>query len=132
VLVQHSVTLCTGFEGRAVSALDALLLLQVKVNVLLLECLSTAQRWPEARRHIEALHRSLPMAKQRGPAAAVALEAVAAWRATCLVKAAAGRAWEEMPRLLSELSTPHAKVRTGPTVVPHYHHGLYHMPSMNA
>jgi hypothetical protein len=92
---------------------------------LLLECLSATGRWPEARRHIEALHRSLPIAKQRGPAAAVALEEIAGWRATCLVKAAAGRAWEEMPRLLSELSTPHAKVRRDPTVM-----APRHMPDM--
>jgi hypothetical protein len=85
--------------------------LQVKFNLLLLECMSSAERWQEARRHVDALHRSLPLAKQKGPAASKALEALAGWRATCLVKAAApGKALQDMPRLLSELSTPQAKV----------------------
>ena len=85
--------------------------LQVKLNLLLLECLSAAGRWQEARRHAEALHRSLPLAKQRGPAAAAALKALAGWRATCMVQAAPpGQALQDMPRLLSELSMPQAKV----------------------
>ena len=85
--------------------------MQVKFNLLLLECMSSAGRWQEARRHVDALHRSLPLSKQKGPAASKALEALAGWRATCLVKAAApGKAVQDMPRLLSELSTPQAKV----------------------
>lgn len=84
--------------------------MQVKLNVLLLECLSAAGRWTEARRHVEALHRSLPLSKQKGPAAAAALEALAGWRATCVAKEASGRVQEDMTRLLAELSTPQAKV----------------------
>lgn len=95
---------------KAMAVAVAGVCMQVKVNLLQLECLSAAGRWQEARRHVEALHRSLPVAKQRGPAAAAALEAIAGWRATCLVEAST-RALEEMPRLLSELNTPQAKVR---------------------
>lgn len=85
-------------------------LAQVKLNLLLLECLSAAGLWKDARQHAEAFHRSLPLAKHKGPTAAAALEALAAWRATCVVKAGPGHAMEDMPRLLSELSTAQAKV----------------------
>jgi hypothetical protein len=85
-------------------------LVQVKLNMLLLECLSAAGHWQDARQHAEAFHRSLPLSKHKGLTAAAALEALAAWRATCVVKAGPGRAMEDMPRLLSELSTAQAKV----------------------
>jgi hypothetical protein len=85
-------------------------LAQVKINLLLLECMSAADHWQDARQHAEAFHRSLPLAKHKGPTAAAALESLAAWRATCVVKAGSGHAMEDMPRLLSELSTAQAKV----------------------
>jgi len=90
--------------------LGCIVCLQVQVNLLLLECLAAAGRWSDAWRHVEALHRSLPLSKQKGPAAAAALEGLANWRATCLVHASSGRAMEDMTRLLAELSTPQAKV----------------------
>jgi hypothetical protein len=84
---------------------------QVSCNVLLLECMTAAGQWGAARRHVESLQRCLPL-KATGPAAAAA-EQVAAWRATCLVRAsltATPRVGEDMNRLLAELSTPRAKV----------------------
>lgn len=88
--------------------------------MLLLECLAAAGSWPEARKHVEHLHRSLPPQKlhascQPGSAAdaVTPLDSLAAWRATCLVRAPTGRVGEDMNMLVSELATPQAKVRTG-------------------
>lgn len=83
--------------------------LQVSCNVLLLECLTAAGQWAAARQHVEALQRCLPL-KTHGPVADAAVE-VAGWRARCLARApSSDRMMEDMNRLLSELSTPQAKV----------------------
>lgn len=76
---------------------------QVLFNCLLLDCLASADRWPDALSHCRAL--------RRGPAAPLlARRPLAARAAACLAVAGGARAREEMVRLQSEITHPEIKV----------------------
>ncbi|KIY92027.1 hypothetical protein MNEG_15936, partial [Monoraphidium neglectum] len=71
-------------------------------NSLLLDCLASADRWPDALAHCRALRRA-------GAGALLAHRPLAARAAACLARAGGARAAEEMVRLQADIT--HAEVK---------------------
>lgn len=80
---------------------------QVSLNCLLIDCLTSAGRWPDALDHCRALRRA------GGGAAAALLIArpLAARAAAAAVRAGGSSAAEELGRLQAEIVLPEFKVR---------------------